>query len=60
MLDLNGTGLIMTAEEKDIVAMVHEFVLKDCLLYTSEPSQAEHARGIGADNEKIFREFDIE
>ena len=39
MLDLNGTGLIMTEEEKDIVAMVHEFVLKEV-----RPKAAEHDR----------------
>ena len=39
MLDLNGTGLIMTEEEKDIVAMVHEFVLKEV-----RPKAAEYDR----------------
>ena len=39
MLDLNGTGLIMTEEEKDIVAMVHDFVLKEV-----RPTAAEHDR----------------
>ncbi len=39
MLDLNGTGLIMTEEEKDIVAMVHDFVLKEV-----RPTAAEYDR----------------
>ena len=39
MLDLRGTGLVMTEEEKDIVSMVHEFVLKEV-----RPNAAEHDR----------------
>ena len=39
MLDLKGTGLVMSEEERDIVSMVHEFVLKEV-----RPHAAEHDR----------------
>ena len=39
MLDVKGAGLIMTEEEKDIVAMVQEFVLKEV-----RPKAAEYDR----------------
>lgn len=39
MLDLNNTGLIMTEEDKEIVDMVHEFVVKEI-----KPKAAEYDR----------------
>lgn len=54
MLDLSNTGLIMTEEEKELVAMVHDFVVKEI-----RPRAAEHDRTGELDWESYNKAFEM-